>query len=232
MLVNPKQIPDPDNEGQMIDNPDYDPTKNEDGTPIEAPEDEDTRTDAEKALDKAKTDFKDKMDKLNKRAKDAEDRATALEAAERKREQERLKANGQLSEAFELEKADLLSRLESLEAANTALSRDREVRDAMTGYEFRTAKAQTAAIREITDDLVKDEKGVWVAKSGESVDEYVKAFFEAEDNSYMLKPKRTSGTGADKTKPPVHNEQKPKSIFDLKPEQVMANILAGKPARG
>ena len=36
---NPKQIPDPDNEDQMIDNPDFNPALNEDGTPIEKKKD-------------------------------------------------------------------------------------------------------------------------------------------------------------------------------------------------
>jgi hypothetical protein len=228
MLVNPKQIPDPENEGQMIDNPDYDPTKNEDGSPIE------DVSDSQKALDKAKADFKKKMDDLNARVKQAEEKAAALEKAEREREANRLRDEGKLAEAYALEKTALESELTSLRESNVRLSRDRDVRDAVSSVdvEFRTPKAKQAAVNEITSELIKGDDGVWKAKDGRSVEDYVKAFLEHDDNSYLLKPKRNSGGGSQPIKPSGKPENKPGSIFEMGFDQIAANILAGKPARG
>lgn len=216
MLVNPKQIEDPDNEGQMIDNPDYDPTKNEDGTPIENPEEEnDERTELQKLLDQQKADFKKKLDAIDAKLKAAEAEKAKLEKAERDRETQKLKDEGKLQEAHERELADRDARIKQLEESNVALGRDGAVRDALGTYEFKNAKAQKMAIADITAELVKNDDGEWTHKSGQSITDFAKSFFDDEDNAFYLKTKKSSGTGVTTTPPPKPTEKKSASLFDM-----------------
>jgi len=230
-MPNPKQIPDPDNEGQMIDNPDFDPTKNEDGTPIEPAED--NRTDIEKAVAAALAPIKARLNSAYEAKDAAEARTKELEKLERDRETARLRDAGQEKEAHARELEDLQNQMKELTKANVGLTRDRDVSDALATYEFRNAKARAMAVKDITTDLVKDANGVWVSREGKSIADHAKAFFEDADNQFLLKPKRSTGTGGDAPlNPAPGTQQKPKSIFDVDPSEVMRNILAGKPARG
>jgi len=241
MKVNPKQIEDPDNEGQMIDNPNYDSTKDEDGNPIEGGGDDDDEDDApagqteiEKAVAAALKPIKAKLNKAYEERNTALTEKAKLEKAERDRETQRLKDAGEADKAHARELEDRDQELEQLREANVKLTRDRDVGDALAAYDFKTPRAKANAIRDITEDLTRNEDGTWTTRAGESIEEFAKAFMEQEDNSYLLKPKQNRGSGTDRTKTDqqVRQDGKPKSLFDMSTEDVMRNILAGKPPQG
>jgi len=225
MLVNPKQIPDPENEGQMIDNPDYDPTKNEDGTPVEA---EDKRTEVQKAIDEAKADMKRKLDAAYAARDDAAKKLAEREKADRDRETQRLKDEGKLQEAFERERADMEAKIRELEERDVVNTRDIAVSNVLAGYEFRNAKAAEMAKRDITSELHKNDAGEWVHRSGVTIAAFVKSFLEHDDNSFLLKAKRSSGGGTSTTTTTTTPaDTKGKSLFGMSQADVLKLAAEG-----
>ena len=123
---------------------------------------------------------------------------------ERDAETERLKAEGKLTEVhnlektqWEKEKAELaqardatLSRLDSLELKGTI-----EEAIASVNKEFKSERARKTAIREITDLLVKNDKGEWLSKDGEKPQDIAKTYLDDVENSYLIKLPVNSGSG-------------------------------------
>lgn len=228
-MPNPKLIPDPDNEGQTIDNPNYDPSKNEDGTPIVNPDDnQPPANETPEQLElRLKAEFKAKMDALDQKRKDAETLVAEFQRKEREAETQRLRDEGKLEEAYKREKEDLEAQLRDLQNVNTSLSRDNMVDKALRAVEFRNERAADMASQEIVGQLVRNDDGEWTHKSGKSIAEFIAEFVADENNAFLLKSKQSSGTGGGGTTP-SEGTTKSKSVFDMDPAEVMKLAAAGK----
>jgi Skp family chaperone for outer membrane proteins len=228
-MPNPKMIPDPDDAEKQILNPDYDPSKNEDGSPIANPDDvtppaNETPEQIELRL---KAEFKARMDALDQKRKDAETKVAEFERKEREAETQRLRDEGKLEEAHKRDKEDLEARLRDLENVNTTLTRDNMVDKALRAVEFRNERAADMASQEIVSQLIRNEAGDWVHKSGKSIADYISEFVTNESNAFLLKSKQSSGTGGGGAKP-SDGDKSNKSIFDMSQEEVMKMAAAGK----
>jgi hypothetical protein len=224
--MNPKLIQDPDDPTKMIANPDYDPTKNEDGSPIKEEPKTETPAEIEARL---KADFKTRMDALDKKLKDEQTRVAEYERKEREAETQRLKDAGKLEEAHQRELEDRDAKMRDLENRNTELTRDREVEKLLRGTEFRNARSEDMASRDIISNLVKNESGEWVAKNGKSLTDYVSEFLADEDNAFLLKSKRSTGLNADEVVIDAPNaDKKDGSIFSRPLASVLKDAEAGK----
>jgi len=218
-------IQDPDDPTKMIDNPDYDPTKNEDGTPIAAPKQET----AEEIEARLKLEFKQRMDALDQKRKDAETRVAEFERKEREAETQRLKDEGKLKEAYERELEDERAARRDLENRNTELTRDRDVEKALRPIEFRNDRAADMAAHTITSELVKNDQGEWVHKSGKSIADFVAEFVADEANAFMLKAKKSSGAGQDDVVVnPPEGKDKSKSVFGLSQAEILKRAEKGE----
>jgi len=216
-ITNPKQIADLENEGQMIDNPDFDETLDEEGNPIE------------------KDDLAPIKDKLNKAYSERDNLKNELKDIKkqlRDAELQKLKDEGKEKEHFEGVIADLEDTVKTLRQEIVELTRDNSVQKVLAGYEFRNKKAASVAAQTVTDELVQDEQGKWVHKSGKSIEDFVKVFAEDEDNSFMFKPAENRGTGT----PPAKPGTKPNpngSLFGKSQAEVLRLAQEGKlPKRG
>ena len=118
------------------------------------------------------------MDDLNAKLKSEQAERAKLEKAERDRETQKLRDEGKLQEAHEREKADLEARIKELEDKNVNLTRDRDVRDVLSAYEFKNTKALHMATSDITAELVQSDDGTWAHKSGASIADFAKTYFE------------------------------------------------------
>jgi len=193
-LRNPKQIPDPDNEGQMIDNPDYDPDFNEDGTKIE---DKDKKDDKSPDDDKVKKNLAKAYEERDAARREAEQ----LRKEKREAELARLKEEGKEKEHYEGRISDLEKENTSLKQQVVELTRDNSVQQALSGYTFRNERAAKTAQRDIVSELVQNDKGEWVHRSGKTIQEFTKQFSEDEDNAFLFKAKENRGTQTPPTKP-------------------------------
>lgn len=160
-------------------------------------------------------------------------RDTAIATAQEKEDAARtaelalLRSEGKDKEAHELELAESKKTNEKLQEQNRKLSRDSKVRESMNALTFRNAKAADLAFKEVVGELVQGEDGQWKHKSGVSIGEYVTAFASDETQSFLFKPKSSSGAdlGDDTT---TETPQTPKSLFDMKQEDVIKMAGEGK----
>lgn len=182
----------------------------------------------QKAVDDKLKDIKAKLDNAYAARDDAKAKLAELEAAKREAEIKKLKEDGKVQEAYEKQLEDERAARKALENRNRELTRDLEVRSALATLDFRTEKARANAFREIVDDLVQDEKGVWLHKSGSSIQEHVRSFHADADNSYLFKAKINSGGGGGGAQPKPGSGDAPKSLFGLTQAEVMKLAAEGK----
>jgi len=140
--------------------------------------------------------IKEKLDSAFSQRDEALRKVAEFEKSQREAEIARLKAEGKEKEAFEKQIAEERAAREVLERQNIELSRNVEVRAALTGLSFRNAKATDMAFQEVVGQLVRNEQGTWVHRSGISISDFVKAFVEEEDNAFLFAAKKSSGSGS------------------------------------
>jgi len=211
--ANPKQIEDPENEGEMIDNPDYDDSLDEEGNPIEK--------------DDLKP-IKDKLDKAYGERDTLKNELKELKKQLREAELQKLKDEGKEKEHFEGVIADLEDTVKNLQQEIVELTRDNTVQKVLGGYKFRNKKAAALAASTVTDELVQDDKGKWVHNSGKSIEDYVKAFSEDEDNAFMFEPVENRGTQSPPGTKPGTKTTKSGSLFGRSQQEVLQMAADGK----
>ena len=171
-------------------------------------------------------DVKAKLDAAYGKRDEALQRVAEFEQKERDAEVARLQEEGKHREAFELQLAEMKASRDALVKRNIELTRDIDTRNALAGFAFRNEKAAKMAFEEVTGQLVQNEAGEWVHKSGVTVKDFVKAFAENEDNAFLFKQKQNSGNGSQDPKPPQGG--KPKSLFEMSQDEVLKMAAEGK----
>lgn len=169
---------------------------------------------------------KAKLDAAYGKRDEALQRVAEFEQKERDAEVARLQEEGKHREAFELQLAEMKASRDALVKRNIELTRDIDTRNALAGFSFRNEKAAKMAFEEVTSQLVQNEAGEWVHKSGVTVKDFVKAFAENEDNAFLFKQKQNSGNGSQDPKPPQGG--KPKSLFEMSQDEVLKMAAEGK----
>ena len=174
--------------------------------------------------------MKKNLDKAYEARDEVQRKLAALEEEQRQADIKRLEEEGKHQEAFQKKLETLEKENRSLSARNVELTRDNDVRSALSTLDFRNDKSYEMARRDIVDQLVKADNGVWVHRSGMSIQEYVKSFAEDDGNAFLFKVKRSTGSGGDSpsVSNPVSSSDEPKSLFDLSQEDVITLAAQGK----
>ena len=141
---------------------------------------------------------------------------------------QRLKDEGSHKEAYEKEMLQMKTREEELVKLNTELTRDVELRSVLNPIDFRNEKAADMAFREIKKDLVKNDQGEWVHKSGVNLKEYTATYIKSEDNAFLLKQKPNTGTGSPTTTTTAVDDSDGKSLFKMSQAEVLKRAQEGK----
>lgn len=139
--------------------------------------------------------MKANMDKMAAERDAALKAKAALEEEKKEAAIERMKAEGKIQEALEMELAELKAKLSNYEEENVKLKRDDVLSGALAGLDFKTDKARTFAKDEIVKQLVQNETGDWVHTSGTSLADFVEAYAKSEDNSFLFRVKSNTGGG-------------------------------------
>jgi hypothetical protein len=147
---------------------------------------------------------------------------------DRKLELERLVDEGKHKEAFDLQIAEEKAKFAALEKRNIELTRDNQVREVLRGLEFRNKRAGDIAFKEIIDELVQNESGTWVHKSGVPISDYVDLFSKDENQSFLFKPKSSSGAGLGSSNSTPNTTTKSKSLFDIPQDELIKMAAEGK----
>lgn len=174
--------------------------------------------------------IKEKLDGAYGSRDEALKKLAEIEQEKKDAELKRLKEEGKHKEAHELEMATERAKTGILEKKNIELTRDIEVRQALSGLEFRNDNALEMAYREIVPQLVKNEQGIWMHRSGGSIRDHVKSFADAEANSFLFKVKSSSGagTGGGDLKIPDKSSGDKKSLFSMSQDEVLKLAAEGK----
>lgn len=172
--------------------------------------------------------IKEKLDNAFKARDDALRRVAEFEEKERAAELKRLEEEGKHKEAYEMRLAEEKAKREFAEKRNIELTRDLEVKSILRNIDFRNEKASDMAYKEIVSNLVQNDQGVWVHRSGVSLKDFVKAYTDDDNNSFLLKPKASSGSGASTVRPNGSGGSQKKSVFEMSQDEVLKLASEGK----
>ena len=177
------------------------------------------------------TDFKSKLDNAYSARDELIKEKVALEEAKKAAELKQMEEEGRHKEIAELKLAEAQAKIEALSKRNTELTRDHEVSAALAGLDFRSDIAADMARDSVLKAVVQDEAGAWKHKSGVSIREFVDHFKKDEVNSFLFKPKTSSGTGMGQ--PAGTPDMKSnKSITEMNTQEMLAHFAAQAPTDG
>jgi hypothetical protein len=113
------------------------------------------------------------------------------------------------------------------EKETTKLKRDGVLNDALSSMDFRSDKSREMARQDISNELVQDEEGAWVHKSGSNIRDYVEAYAQSEDNSFLFRVKSNTGAGSGSPAGAPSTDVS-KSISDMSTSEILALAAKGK----
>jgi hypothetical protein len=181
----------------------------------------------EKKIQDALQPIKSNLDKAYAERDAAIKKAAEYEQKEKEAELKRLQDDGKYKEAYELQLAEANAKVEVLVKRNLELARDAEIKSALSSYVFRSDKALDMAYMDIASQLVQNESGVWTHKSGTDLRTFIKQFSDLEDNSFLFKPKTSSGGGTSGAHSTAPSDNANKSLFKLSQEEVLKRAAEG-----
>lgn len=234
-MANENNVNDDGNTNDIIDPADVKPVVTPPATPPVVPvaKKEDADMIAKLVADRLDSELapiKGKLDNAFKARDEALAKVAEFEKAAKEANLKRLTEEGKHREVYELQIAEANARNEALEKRNTELSRDVTVKDALKSLPFRNDRASEMAFKEIVDNLVKNEAGQWVHRSGISVKDYCEAFSKDDNQSFLFKPKTNSGGGTptgNSTTSGGSTSTGKQSIFDLSQAEVLKRASEG-----
>lgn len=174
--------------------------------------------------------IKNNLDKAYAARDAALKKIAEFEQKEKEATLKKLEEEGKFKEAADLRVAEAQAKIAALEKHNTELSRDVQVRDALKSYQFRNDRASDMAYKEIVANLVQNEAGLWVHRSGISIRDYCDAFSKDEEQSFLFKAKVNSGGGSSNNAnngDATQNTGK-KSLFKMTQAEVLKLAAEGK----
>jgi len=213
-----------DNETTVVENEAV-----ETAAPVEAPVAAEPKPadDVESIVAERLAQMKENMNRMSKERDEALKLKAEMEQAKKDADISRMKEEGKLQEALELEVADLKAKLGVYEVETTKLRRDGVLNDALAGMEFRNDKSRDMARREIVDQLVQDESGAWKHNSGSNINDYVAAYAQSEDNSFLFRVKSNTGAGSGSPAGAPSTDVS-KSIGEMSTQEILALAAKGK----
>jgi hypothetical protein len=182
--------------------------------------------DVDSKIQEALKPIKSKLDNAYKERDDALKKAAEYEQKEKEAELKRLQEEGKHKEAYELQLAEANAKLETITKRNIELARDLEVKSVLSGYTFRSDKAADMAYMDVASQLVQNENGVWVHKSGTDLRTFIKQFSEDDNNSFLFKPKVSTGAGQTSSSS-TSQDTSNKSLFQLSQDEVLKRAAEG-----
>jgi hypothetical protein len=172
-------------------------------------------------------DIKSKLDKAFSSRDEALKKVAEFEKEKREAELKRLQEEGKHKEAYEIQLAEEKAKREAAEKRNVELTRDIDVRNALATQPFRNDNALEMAYREIVGQLVQNDQGVWVHKTGVAIRDFVKAFADNDANSFLFKQKTSTGSGSSGVNTSNNSSEK-KSLFAMSQDEVLKMAREGK----
>src|SRR5210317_773430 len=181
----------------------------------------------EKAVQERLAQMKSNMDRMVKERDEALKKAAEIEQKQKQEQIKRLEEEGKLQEALEMKLAEAEAKLKVFEEENTKLNRDSVVNSNLATLEFRNERSRQMAYRDIVEQLVQNEDGVWVHKSGTNIQDFIASYSKNEDNSFLFRVKANTGAGTSTPSAPSNMSEK-KSLSQMTQAEVLALAAKGQ----
>jgi hypothetical protein len=198
---------------------------------VEQPEAPEAKTDEidpiEAAVQERLQQMKSNMDRMVKERDEALKQKAEIEQAQKAAEIERLEAEGKLKEALEMKLAEANAKLKVFEEENTKLNRDNVVNTQLAKLEFRNERSRQMAQRDIVEQLVQNENGAWMHKSGSSIQDFIDSYSKSEDNEFLFRVKLNSGGGTSTPAAPSNTTEQ-KSIGQMTTDEILNMAAKGQ----
>ena len=200
----------------------------DDETPILLTDEEKLQKLIEERVNERLKPLKDKLDSAYSKRDEALAKKAEAEQKLRDAEIERLKEQGKHQEVLEMQLEEERAKRVAAEKRNVELSRDSSIRQALVGLPFRNEKAAQVAYREIVEQTVQNEQGVWVHKSGISINDFIVAFAKDEDQAFLFKAKANNGAGTGTNRSNANADSNTnKSLLSLSNEELIKRVKEG-----
>jgi len=183
--------------------------------------------DVESIVEERLAKMKANMDRMVSERDEALKLKAEMEATAKEATIARMKEEGKVQEALEMELAEARAKLDVYATETTKLKRDGVLNDALAGMEFRSEKSRDMARREIVDQLVQNEEGAWLHSTGSNIRDYVEAYAKSEDNSFLFRVKSNSGAGTGNPAGAPSTDTT-KTIGDMSTQEILALAAKGK----
>jgi len=171
--------------------------------------------------------IKEKLNNAYSARDEAVKKAVAFEEEKKEHEIKRLEDDGKHKEAADLKLAELTARLGERDRQITELTRDNVVRDALKGMDFRNDTAADFAYKDVVSQLIQDENGLWVHRTGASVKDYIDSFRKDEDKEFLFKPRQSSGAGTQASQAPTGGFDSNKPLSEMSIDEIMSAAASG-----
>ena len=171
--------------------------------------------------------MKSNVDKAYKKADELARENTRLKEQQQEAKRKQLEDEGKHLEAANLKLSEYEEKNAILQEKLTSITRDRELDKHLSGLEFRNEFARETAFKTIVSELVQDDDGMWVHKSGAPISDFIKSFVKDPDKDFLFKPKDNSGTGTS-AKNQSSTGGRPKSLAGLSSEEMLRLAAEGK----
>mgnify|MGYP000450877061 FL=1 len=171
--------------------------------------------------------MKSNMDRMASERDEALKKAVEIEQKQKQEKIQRLEEEGKLQEALEMKLAEAQAKLKVFEEENVKLNRDSVVNSALGSLEFRNERSRQMAYRDIVEQLVQNDDGLWVHKTGTNIQDFIKTYSKNEDNSFLFRVKANTGAGTANNSGAPSMDQK-KSIGEMTTEEVLALASKGQ----
>mgnify|MGYP001043072105 CR=1 FL=1 len=171
--------------------------------------------------------MKSNMDRMASERDEALKKAVEIEQKQKQEKIQRLEEEGKLQEALEMKLAEAQAKLKVFEEENVKLNRDSVVNSALGSLEFRNERSRQMAYRDIVEQLVQNDDGLWVHKTGTNIKDFITAYSKNEDNSFLFRVKANTGAGTSNNSGIPSMEQK-KAIGEMTTEEVLALASKGQ----
>jgi hypothetical protein len=189
--------------------------------------DEENNDPVEQAVNDRLTKMKSNMDRMVKERDEALKKAAEIEQAQKQSEIKRLEEEGKLTEALEMKLAESEAKLKVFQEENTKLNRDNVVNSQLAILEFRNERSRQMAQRDIVEQLVQNENGSWLHKTGSSIKDFIESYSKNEDNSFLFRVKANSGAGKTNPSAPSNTDEK-KSLSQMSTDEVLTLAAKGQ----
>ena len=171
--------------------------------------------------------MKSNMDRMANERDEALKKAAEIENNQKQDQMKRLEEEGKLQEVLEMKLAESQAKLKVSQDENTKLNRDSVVSSTLTMLDFRSERSRQLAYRDIVEQLVQNENGSWVHKSGINIQDFVASYSKDEDNSFLFRVKGNTGAGAGQSSG-APNMDKKKTLSEMSQEEVLGLASKGQ----